>query len=86
MRFLGFSSDLFLRLICSALSALAAIFSVANLVRGIATGAPLWEGALWLGWGVLFVAVCAGQFWGVQRIQNGYLARDPWRSARRVRD
>lgn len=86
VRFLGFSSDLFLRLICSALSALAAIFSVANLVRGIAIGAPLWEGALWLGWGVLFVAVCAGQFWGVQRIQNGYLARDPWRSARRVRD
>lgn len=77
VRFLGFSSDLFLRLICSALSGLAAIFTVVGVVRGIATGAPLWEIALWLGWSILFLAVCGGQFWGVQRVQNGYLARDP---------
>ena len=77
VRFLGFSSDLFLRLICSTLSGLTAIFTVVGVVRGIATGAPLWEIALWLGWSILFLAVCGGQFWGVQRVQNGYLARDP---------
>lgn len=33
----------------------------------------------------LLVSVCVGQFGGVQRIQNGYTARDPWTFARRAR-
>lgn len=85
VRFLGFSSDLLLRLISSVLAGLAAIFTLVGAVRAIATGAPAWEVVLWLAWGVLFTAVCVGQFGGVQRIQNGHTARDPWTFARRNR-
>lgn len=84
VRFLGFSSDLFLRLITSALAALAAIFTVANLVRAVVTGQDAWEAVFWTCWSVVFVAVCIGQFGGVQRIQNGYLARDPASLTRRT--
>lgn len=77
VRFLGFSADLFLRLSTSALAGLATIFAASVAVRSLVVGAPAWELALWLGWALLFVLVCVGQFGGVQRIQNGYLARDP---------
>lgn len=77
VRFLGFSSDLFPRLLTTALAALAAIFCVSLLVRGIALGNPVSELFAFAGAGVLFVAVCIGQFGGVQRLQNAYLARDP---------
>lgn len=76
VRFLGFSSDLFLRLITSALAGLAAIFTVTGVVRGIAIGQDAWEIVLWTCWSIVFIAVCIGQFGGVQRIQNGYLPRD----------
>lgn len=79
VRFLGFSSDLFLRLITSALAGLGTIFAASLAVRSIITGAPAWEVALWAGWTLVLGAVCGGQFGGVQRIQNGYLPRDPAR-------
>jgi len=82
VRFLGFSADLFLRLTTSALAGLAALFAASLGVRGMVMGAPSWELTLWLGWAVLFGAVCVGQFGGVQRIQNGYLARDPRNASR----
>ncbi len=85
VRFLGFSSDLFLRLITSALAGLAAIFTVTGVVRGIVVGQETWEVVLWTCWSIVFVAVCIGQFGGVQRIQNGYLPRDPSPLARRAR-
>jgi len=77
VRFLGFSSDLFLRLITSALGALATVFSVSLFVRTLVDGLPVWQGVLWAGWAILFGTVTVGQFGGVQRIQNGYLSRDP---------
>jgi len=83
VRFLGFSSDLFLRLITSALAGLVTVFAASLTVRAIATGATAWEAVMWLGWTVLFASVCVGQFGGVQRIQNGYLARDPASLTRR---
>lgn len=85
VRFLGFSSDLFLRLITSALAGLAAIFTITSVVRGIVVGQETWEVVLWTGWSIVLVAVCVGQFGGVQRIQNGYLPRDPSPFARRAR-
>jgi len=77
VRFLGFSADLFLRLSTSALAGLATIFAASLAVRALVVGAPAWELALWSGWALLLVLVCVGQFGGVQRIQNAYLARDP---------
>lgn len=77
VRFLGFSADLFLRLVTAALAALAAVFAVSLFVRALIAADPAWQLVLFAGWGVLFTAVCAGQFGGVQRLQNGYLVRDP---------
>lgn len=77
VRFLGFSSDLFLRLVTSALAALATIFAITLLVRAVVTGEEIWQLVLWITWSAVFASVCAGQFGGVQRIQNGHLARDP---------
>jgi len=77
VRFLGFRSDLFLRLITSALAALATVFSASLFVRALVDGLPMWQAVLWAGWAVLFAAVTVGQFGGVQRIQNGHLSRDP---------
>jgi len=77
VRFLGFRSDLFLRLITSTLAALATVFSVSLFVRALVDGLPVWQSVLWAGWAILFGAVAVGQFGGVQRIQNGYLSRDP---------
>ncbi|PZU44740.1 MAG: hypothetical protein DI566_11640 [Microbacterium sp.] len=79
VRFLGFSADLFLRLITSALAGLATVSSASLTVRAIVTGAPAWEVTLWAGWTLVLGAVCGGQFGGVQRIQNGHLPRDPAR-------
>ncbi|RLK52896.1 hypothetical protein [Microbacterium telephonicum] len=77
VRFLGFSSDLFLRLITSALAGLAAVFTISVLIRGVVIGQGVDALVLWASWSVVFASVCAGQFGGVQRIQNGYLPRDP---------
>lgn len=77
VRFLGFSSDLFLRLITSALAGLAAIFTISVLIRGVVIGQGVDAIVLWASWSVVFACVCVGQFGGVQRIQNGYLPRDP---------
>lgn len=82
VRFLGFSRDLFPRLVTSALAALAAIFCVALFIRGVVEGDAVQEMVIWGGGSILFGAVCVGQFGGIQRLQNGYLARDP-ASARR---
>jgi hypothetical protein len=83
VRFLGFSSDLFLRLVTASLAGLVTVFAASLTVRAIVTAAPAWEAVMWLAWTALFVAVCVGQFGGVQRIQNGYLARDPASLTRR---
>ncbi|MFD4957643.1 hypothetical protein [Microbacterium sp. NPDC058389] len=85
VRFLGFSADLFLRLTTSALAGLVAIFAASVGVRSVVIAAPAWELTLWLGWAVLFGTVCVGQFGGVQRIQNGHLARDPQTASRVTR-
>ncbi|MCU4672343.1 hypothetical protein ACFQRL_07045 [Microbacterium fluvii] len=82
VRFLSFSPDLFLRVTTSALAALATTFFAALAVRALVIGAPGWELVLWAGGALLFAAVCAGQFGGVQRIQNGHLAREPRRQPR----
>ncbi|MFT4214127.1 MAG: hypothetical protein QM622_05050 [Microbacterium sp.] len=79
VRFAAFSADLFLRLITSALAALVTMFAVALAVRSVVASAAADEFVLWSGWAVLFAAVCGGQFGGVQRVQNGYLNRDPAR-------
>ncbi|MFF2369691.1 hypothetical protein [Agromyces sp. NPDC058110] len=77
VRFVGFSADLLPRLISSSLAGLAAIFAAAGGIRALVVVAPAWETFMWAGFAVLLGAVCAGQFGGVQRIQNGMLARDP---------
>lgn len=41
------------------------------------TGEEVWQFVLWIAWTAVFGAVCIGRCGGVQRIQNGYLARDP---------
>lgn len=77
VRFAGYSVDLFLRLISSALAGLAFVCAGSLAVRAVVIGEPVWEAVMWWGWTALFAAVCVGQFGGVQRIQNGYLPRDP---------
>ncbi len=77
VRFVGFSADLFLRLITSVLAALGAIFTITGAIRTTVTGGEFGMILLMAAWSVILVAVCIGQFGGVQRIQNGYLARDP---------
>lgn len=83
VRFVGFSSDLFLRLITSALAGLAAIFAASSVFYAIAVAPSPSGAAMGAALTALFAAVCVGQFGGVQRIQNGYLARDPASLARR---
>jgi len=77
VRFLAYSADLFPRVTTSALAGLATIFAASLAVRALVVGEPAWELTLWLGWALLFGTVCVGQFGGVQRIQNGYVARGP---------
>ena len=83
VRFLGFSSDLLLRLITSALAALAAVFTISGVYYATAVNPSASAVVIAAALSVLLVSVCVGQFGGVQRIQNGYLARDPWTFARR---
>ena len=76
VRFLGFSSDLFPRLLTSGLCGLGTVFAVSLFVRTLVDGRPAGEGFLWLSSAVLFASVCAGQFGGVQRLQNAFAARE----------
>lgn len=77
VRFLGFSSDLLLRLITSALAGLAAVFTISMVYYSLAVQPSTSGTVIAAALSILLVAVCIGQFGGVQRIQNGYLARDP---------
>ncbi|WP_143109802.1 hypothetical protein [Agromyces sp. CF514] len=77
VRFAGYSGDLLPRLITSSLAGLAAVFAASAAIRALVIAAPVSQTALWAGWAVLFACVCCGQFGGVQRIQNGLLAREP---------
>lgn len=85
VRFVAFSADLFPRVISSALAMLAAVFSVSLTFYAavVVPDASLLTAAV--GWSGLSIAVMIGQFGGVQRIQNGYSARDPWGFDRRRR-
>lgn len=79
VRFLGFSSDLLLRLITSALAGLATIFAISGIFSAIAMRPSASGLVISIGLAILLGTVCAGQFGGVQRIQNGHLPRDPAR-------
>lgn len=85
VRFLAFSGDLFLRVLTSALAGLAAVFTVSSVYYSIAVAPSAGGVAASVALSALLVSVCVGQFGGVQRIQNGYTARDPWTFARRAR-
>lgn len=85
VRFLAFSGVLFLRVLTSALAGLAAVFTVSSVYYSIAIAPSAGGVAASVALSALLVSVCVGQFGGVQRIQNGYTARDPWTFARRAR-
>lgn len=82
VRFLSFSSDLFPRLLTSVLAALATIFFVSLAVYAIVEGQAVWQVITWVASAILLGSVSVGQFGGVQRLQNAYLARDPWKRSR----
>lgn len=82
VRFLSFSSDLFPRLLTSVVAALATIFFVSIAVYAIVEGQAAWQVITWAASAILLGAVSVGQFGGVQRLQNAYLARDPWKRSR----
>ncbi|QEW03996.1 hypothetical protein [Microbacterium lushaniae] len=84
-RWVGYSPDLLPRIITVASAFLASAFSVSMIYYFVAVSPdPAFVVAACL-WSVLFLAVTAGQFGGVQRIQNGYGHRDPLGHDRRMR-
>lgn len=77
VRYAVFAPDLFSRLLTVALAGLVAVFAASVFVRALMTGgnSGFAPGALMIA--LLYLGVGLGQFGGVQRIQNGLLARDP---------
>ena len=84
VRWLGFERDMLPRVTTSALSLLAAAFSISLVWFGLAVQPLPALVVIAACWSVLFVAVMIGQFGGVQRWQNGYSHRDPLGFERRA--
>lgn len=72
-----FSADLFLRLVTATLAALIALFGLSVFLRALSGEGDSEFSGTALATAILYFAVAAGQFGGVQRIQNGMLTRDP---------
>ncbi|PWJ26191.1 hypothetical protein ATK17_2337 [Branchiibius hedensis] len=84
-RYVSWEADLMLRMITVVFAALGAIFALFLTVGAIVRADPASFVIMAAAETVLLAAVCAGQFGGVQRIQNGYVSRDPATFARRHR-
>lgn len=85
VRYAVYSFDLFPRVATSALALLASVFAVSMIFYSSLVKPDLAGLVIAITWSILAVSVTIGQFWGVQRIQNGLAWRSPQGYERRMR-